>query len=214
MVSFTQIRAEMDLPWSYNNLGYGCKQSIHYKTYYKPGSQVWQRLLRLAIVAWRNCGKSLTSATIQLLPGDVARVDVTVIRPWKFEAGQYIYLYIPSLGLWTSHPFSAAWESADKPHGSFSAMDSERSSNSSSRSILSDTARDTQRTVSFLIRKRDGFTKKMLKSVGLKVGLQRRVLVLAEGPFGTFYLNHMHVNVNADENKALYTRLVRMVLPF
>uniref|UniRef100_A0A093VD47 ferric-chelate reductase (NADPH) n=1 Tax=Talaromyces marneffei PM1 TaxID=1077442 RepID=A0A093VD47_TALMA len=157
--------------------------SIHYKTYYKPGSQVWQRLLRLAIVAWRNCGKSLTSATIQLLPGDVARVDVTVIRPWKFEAGQYMYLYIPSLGLWTSHPFSAAWESADKPHGSFSAMDSERSSNSSSRSILSDTARDTQRTVSFLIRKRDGFTKKMLKSVGLKVGLQRRVLVLAEGPF-------------------------------
>uniref|UniRef100_A0A093VE74 ferric-chelate reductase (NADPH) n=1 Tax=Talaromyces marneffei PM1 TaxID=1077442 RepID=A0A093VE74_TALMA len=141
------------------------------------------RLLRLAIVAWRNCGKSLTSATIQLLPGDVARVDVTVIRPWKFEAGQYMYLYIPSLGLWTSHPFSAAWESADKPHGSFSAMDSERSSNSSSRSILSDTARDTQRTVSFLIRKRDGFTKKMLKSVGLKVGLQRRVLVLAEGPF-------------------------------
>uniref|UniRef100_A0A093VKD7 ferric-chelate reductase (NADPH) n=1 Tax=Talaromyces marneffei PM1 TaxID=1077442 RepID=A0A093VKD7_TALMA len=161
--------------------------SIHYKTYYKPGSQVWQRLLRLAIVAWRNCGKSLTSATIQLLPGDVARVDVTVIRPWKFEAGQYMYLYIPSLGLWTSHPFSAAWESADKPHGSFSAMDSERSSNSSSRSILSDTARDTQRTVSFLIRKRDGFTKKMLKSVGLKVGLQRRVLVLAEGPFGAIH---------------------------
>lgn len=58
------------------------------------------------------------------------------------------------------------------------------SSASSSRSILSGTGRDTERTVSFLIRKRDGFTKKMLKSVGLEFGLQRRVLALAEGPFG------------------------------
>lgn len=95
-----------------------------------------------------------------------------------------MYLYIPALGLWTSHPFSAAWESTDKPHGSFSAGDSEMSSASSSRSILSGTGRDTERTVSFLIRKRDGFTKKMLKSVGLEFGLQRRVLALAEGPFG------------------------------
>jgi predicted ferric reductase len=147
-------------------------------------SLVLQRLLRLAIVAWRNCGKSLTSATIQLLPGDVARVDVTVTRPWKFKAGQYMYLYIPALGLWTSHPFSAAWESFDQSHGS---IQSERSSNNSVRSILSGTGRDTQRTVSFLIRKRDGFTRKMMKSIGIEFGLQRRVLALAEGPFGTSY---------------------------
>jgi predicted ferric reductase len=122
------------------------------------------------------------------------------MRPWKFKAGQYMYLYIPALGLWTSHPFSAAWESVDKPHGSFSPIDSERCSNSSSRSILSGAGRDTQRTVSFLIKKRDGFTKKMLKSVGLEFGLQRRVLALAEGPFGTSYLrSDMHVNVNTDE---------------
>lgn len=150
-------------------------------------------------MVWRNCGKSLTTATIQLLPGDVARVDVTVIRPWKFKAGQYMYLYIPALGLWTSHPFSAAWESTDNLHGSFSATGSGRSSNSSSRSILSG-RQDEGRTVSFLIRKRDGFTKKMLKSVGFEFGLQRRVLALAEGPFGRFYLKpDVHVNVNADE---------------
>lgn len=142
-------------------------------------------------MAWRNCGKRLTSATIHLLPGDVARVDVTVIRPWNFKAGQYVYLYIPALGLWTSHPFSAAWESTANLHGSFSATDSERSSNSSSRSILSGNRQDERRTVSFLIRKRDGFTKKMMKSVGFDFGLQRRVLALAEGPFGTSYVSLM-----------------------
>ncbi|PCH04686.1 Riboflavin synthase-like beta-barrel [Penicillium occitanis (nom. inval.)] len=173
------------------------------------------RLLRLAIVAWRNCGKSLTSTTIQLLPGDVARVDVTVIRPWKFKAGQYMYLYIPALGLWTSHPFSAAWESTDNLHGSFSVTDSERSSNSSSRSILS-SRQDERRTVSFLIRKRDGFTKKMLKSVGLEFGLERRVLALAEGPFEkdhlqwvqpwmTYILNHPVVQGSVAFPNALTT---------
>jgi hypothetical protein len=110
-----------------------------------------------------------------------------------------MYLYIPALGLWTSHPFSAAWESTDNLHGSFSVTDSERSSNSSSRSILSG-RQDERRTVSFLIRKRDGFTKKMLKSVGLEFGLERRVLALAEGPFGRLYvMSDVHVYVNADE---------------
>ena len=97
-----------------------------------------------------------------------------------------MYLYIPALGLWTSHPFSAAWESTDEPNGS---IDSDRHSNSSSTSILRRDRGDEKRTVSFLIRKRDGFTKKMLKSVGLELGFQRRVLALAEGPFGTSYLS-------------------------
>ncbi|EED19739.1 conserved hypothetical protein [Talaromyces stipitatus ATCC 10500] len=123
------------------------------------------RFLRLVIVIWRNCGKSLTSATIHLLPGDVARVDVTVIRPWKFKAGQYIIMNISSI-------FCRL------------GIGSENGSNSSIRSILSGTDRDTRYTVSFLIRKRNGFTKKMLKSVGLEYSLQRQVLALAEGPFG------------------------------
>jgi FAD-binding domain len=144
-------------------------------------------MLRLLIVIWRNCGKSLTTATIQVLPGETARVDITIVRPWKFKAGQYMYLYIPALGLWTSHPFSVAWESVEQPYGSFnSTAQSEKSGSSSIKSMLSVTKQEkNKRTVSFLIRKRGGFTKKMLKSVGLAHGQPRRLLALAEGPFGT-----------------------------
>lgn len=137
-------------------------------------------MLRLLIVVWRNCGKSLTTATIKVLPGDVAQVDVTVIRPWKFKGGQYMYLYIPALGLWTSHPFSVAWKSTEKSA-------SEKNSNSSVKSMLNGVGHeDNRHTVSFLIRKRGGFTKKMLKSAGLIHGRRRRVRALAEGPFGMY----------------------------
>lgn len=144
-----------------------------------------QRLLRLAIILWRNCGTRLTSATIQPLPGDVVRVDVNVIRPWKFKAGQYMYLYIPALGLWTSHPFSVAWESTNaRYNSSHEMMEWDMSGSRSFKTFTKVSDRRRQHTISFLIRKRDGFSKKILKSAGLKYDCRRKVVALVEGPFG------------------------------
>lgn len=189
----TEIRTALDITCSSNSMGYRCKQPLAYCTNIRMLKLITdiygcslQRMMRLIIIIWRNCGKSLTSATIQVLPGEVARVDIKVARPWKFKAGQYLYLYIPALGLWTSHPFSVAWES-EQPNGLFPSVTTpEKSGSSSTKSILSDDGqKNTRRTVSFLIRKREGFTKKMLQSVGLIHGNCRRVFALAEGPFGT-----------------------------
>lgn len=42
----------------------------------------------------------------------------------------------------------------------------------------------------------------MLKSIGFEFGFQRRVLALAEGPFGTSFIKvDICVNVNADEGE-------------
>ncbi|GFF59051.1 putative ferric-chelate reductase [Aspergillus lentulus] len=134
------------------------------------------RIARLVSIIWRNCGKQRTSATVELLPGDVARVEVAVSRPWKFKAGQYMYLYIPSLGLWTSHPFSVAWTSSDR------MTTSEKRDSSDSFNVLLGGPQRT--TMSFLIKRRDGFTNKLLRRVHSSEEGKFNATALAEGPFG------------------------------
>lgn len=113
---------------------------------------------------------------MELLPDDVARVDVAMIRTWKFKAGQYLYLYIPSLGLWTSHPFSVAWASTD-----CADLNEKRSSSGSLNTLVGGLQ---QTTMSFLIKGRDGFTKKLLRKAHRSTGGILKVTALAEGPFG------------------------------
>ncbi len=46
----------------------------------------------------------------------VLQVDVTVPRPWHVEAGQFVFLSIPSLGIFTGlrgHPFMICWWERD-----------------------------------------------------------------------------------------------------
>ncbi|KAH8692602.1 ferric reductase like transmembrane component-domain-containing protein [Talaromyces proteolyticus] len=137
------------------------------------------RMFRLGTVLWKNCGKRLTKANIQLLPGDVARVDVSATRPGNFTAGQFMFLYIPALGLWTSHPFSAAWKSVKRPR----SFHSEKSNDSFKTLLGGNSIGQEGTTVSFLIRKKGGFTKKMMKSLGTAHGRKINVLALAEGPY-------------------------------
>ncbi|KAH1545418.1 hypothetical protein KXX57_004637 [Aspergillus fumigatus] len=134
------------------------------------------RIARLVSILWRNCGKQRTSAAVELLPGDVARVEVAVSRPWKFKAGQYMYLYIPSLGLWTSHPFSVAWTSSDRM-----TTNKKRDSSDSFNVLLGGRQRTT---MSFLIKRRDGFTNKLLTKVHRSEAGRFNATALAEGPFG------------------------------
>jgi predicted ferric reductase len=138
-------------------------------------------------IIWRNVGKQRTLATVELLPGDVARVDVSMARSWTFKAGQYMYLYIPSLGLWTSHPFSVAWTSTDRMN-----FNEERNSNDSLSILLG----GPQRTImSFLIKRRNGFTQKLLEKVTKSMEGRFAATALVEGPFG------MHMNASIGESR-------------
>ncbi|KAJ5750148.1 hypothetical protein N7533_007176 [Penicillium manginii] len=136
------------------------------------------RASRLGILIWRNCGKRRTTATVEALPGSVARVDVDVSRAWNFRPGQYMYLYMPCLGLWTSHPFTVAWSSGGT---NTLNMVEKRSSSDSFAALLggSETV-----TMSVLIKGQDGFTKKLLDKVEDSPEGRIKVTALAEGPFG------------------------------
>lgn len=136
------------------------------------------RVGRLGILIWRNCGKRRTTATVEALPGSVARVDVDVSRAWNSRPGQYMYLYIPCLGLWTSHPFTVAWKSMDS--GSLS-WDEKRSSSDSFATLLGGSQATT---MSVLVKGQDGFTKKLLEKAERSPEGRIKAMALAEGPFG------------------------------
>lgn len=73
--------------------------------YLKAVIALWvvERLIRLSSLIHRNA-RGGTKADVQVLPGDAMRVTLRLARPWTFKPGQYIFLTIPSVGLWTSHP--------------------------------------------------------------------------------------------------------------
>lgn len=139
-------------------------------------NDTYKRASRLTSLIWRNLGKHRTEASIGVLPGSVARVDVAVARPWAFKPGQYIYLYIPSMGLWTSHPFSIAWKSTDRVDPT-----EKRQSGDSANVLLGGSQRTT---MSFLIKGRDGFTNKLLKKIETSPDDKLKVAAFVEGPFG------------------------------
>ena len=74
-----------------------------------------ERFIRLCSLLYRNVplpgvrSNGSTRALVELLPGRALRVTLQVARPWRFQPGQHVYLYLPTVGLWTSHPFSVAW---------------------------------------------------------------------------------------------------------
>lgn len=143
------------------------------------------RVGRLAILLWRNLGRRPTTATVEALPGSVARVDVAVSRAWRFRPGQHMYLYLPCLGLWTSHPFTVAWTST-----SDCSNLSEKPGSSDSLKALIGGSETT--TMSVLIKGQDGFTKKLIQKAEDSAEGHIKAMALAEGPFGmncTLYIN-------------------------
>lgn len=96
-------------------------------------------------------------------------------RPWAFRPGQHIYLCIPSVGLWTSHPFSVGWGEAEKVFSDEKGM-------SLTRQRLLGLQRPT---ISLLIRRRTGFTDKLFRGAERSPKGIVSLTAFAEGPYGS-----------------------------
>lgn len=131
---------------------------------------VWvlERATRLFIIVYRNFGPESTTATVEAMPGDAMRIILRIARPWTFKPGQHIYLYIPAIEYWTSHPFSVAWSEA--------LPDTKQSLG------LLDAPQKT--TFSLIVRRRKGMTDKLYQRVA-----NSRVTLRAfvEGPYGNIH---------------------------
>ena len=128
----------------------------------------FERLQRLCSLLYRNLHlrsglrpSRTTTATITALPSSSAiLVTLRPTRPWTVQPGQHIFLTIPALGLWTSHPFAVAWSSpspscADPAPSLLPTPDSDYND---PEKALPQSISQEDATISLLIRPRSGFT--------------------------------------------------------
>ncbi|KAL2000119.1 hypothetical protein VTN02DRAFT_3534 [Thermoascus thermophilus] len=137
----------------------------------------FERTTRFLILVFRNVGNGGTTAFVEALPGDAMRITLKMARPWRFNPGQHLYLYVPSVGLWTSHPFSVAWSQTEE------IVTDEKGIVMSRRDVLA----LQKTTVSLLIRRRTGFTDRLYKRAERSPNGQIALKAFAEGPYGSIH---------------------------
>ncbi|OKP11370.1 Ferric/cupric reductase transmembrane component 2 [Penicillium subrubescens] len=126
------------------------------------------RAARIVTILYRNVSRDQTTADIESLPDDLLKIALNLPRPWIVTPGQHIYLYIPSISLWTSHPFSICWTD------DFDSLAAERET--------PETTPTNQ--IYILMRRRTGFTDTLARRVSGSVNQTLSVHALVEGPYG------------------------------
>lgn len=67
-------------------------------------------ILRVARIVYLNVGKrSMTKVTVEALPSEACRVTFDLARDVDIYPGSHVHAYLPTISLWSSHPFSVAW---------------------------------------------------------------------------------------------------------
>ncbi|KIW36881.1 uncharacterized protein PV06_10995 [Exophiala oligosperma] len=142
------------------------------------------RGLRLLTLLYRSLGSKITTADVEILPHYVLRISIKCPRPWSFRPGQYLYLTLPSVGLWTAHPFSVAWS------GEAGALDSTLSTGSQcvggqyfDQKTLYRSETSKEKVMFLIIRTRSGLTKKLWRRA-IKADGPLHTIALIEGPYG------------------------------
>jgi predicted ferric reductase len=147
------------------------------------GLWAWEHIFRGLRLMYRNAGGS--SAVVEALPGNACRVTIDMARPWSFKPGQHAYLYIPRIGLWTSHPFSVAWSQEVE------TIDPNEKLAMNRQDILA-----MQRTnMSFIIRARTGFTDSLYQKAMTSPEGRFTTQCFAEGPYGGMHMMHSYGTV-------------------
>lgn len=140
----------------------------------------FERLFRIIRLVVRNIGNGGTKADVEVLPGDALRVTVRIARPWTFRPGQHAYLYIPSVGLWTNHPFSLAWSEEEEDLAVTTMLADEKGLPMNRQDVLE----SKKTSMSFIIRRRTGFTQKLYKKADLSAAGKFSTTAFVEGPYG------------------------------
>lgn len=137
-----------------------------------------ERSWRLFTIVRHNVGNGGTHAEVEALSGAV-RVTIKIARPWNFQPGQHLYLYMPSVGLWTNHPFSIAWSEEGYSDNDLPMYEEEKGFVVHGRELLR-----THTTMSLLIRRKKGFTDKLYRKAETAGG-RFTTIAYVEGPYGS-----------------------------
>ncbi|KIW78102.1 hypothetical protein Z517_07935 [Fonsecaea pedrosoi CBS 271.37] len=142
------------------------------------------RFFRLATLVYRSIGSGGTKAKVEPLNGGVVKITITNPRPWTYRPGQSLYLTIPSIGLWTAHPFSVAWSGVEEALNRSSSLKSNYSEKRPAIHIYSkDIEKRGDETISLIVKKQNGMTNKLWQRA-MTAGAGLEVNALIEGPYG------------------------------
>jgi hypothetical protein len=178
---------------------------------------IWmaERSLRILRLLYWNFGSGISRAEIEFLPGSAIRINISMARSWKFQPGQHVYVYFPSLCLWMNHPFSVAW--SDKAISQVEEKDL--------RLPRQDSANMDK--ITLIVRGRKGLTKKLHDMAQKSSTGKFSTIALCEGPYSkkkfhsygtvllfatgsgiTYALPHVLYLVNGFSNKTVATRKI------
>jgi len=144
------------------------------------GFWIAERTARVVSLIYRNCGRTMTRATITALSNEACRVTLDMTRPFKFRPGQHVYLYLPSITGFQSHPFSVAWGDESAPL----VWDEKKTDLPKNRQ---DVYGPQKRTAELIIRRRNGATNKIFQKAAAAPEGTITVRALVEGPYGTHH---------------------------
>ena len=102
------------------------------------------------------------------------RITLHLARPWKFQPGQHVFLYMPSIGWWANHPFSLAWSDDHQQVFSEKGLPFARQ----------DALHMHKATMSLIIRRRTGFTDKLWSRAQGSPDGRFLTRAFVEGPYG------------------------------
>lgn len=117
---------------------------------------------------------------------DAMRVTVQLARPWKFTPGQHAYMYMPSVSLIESHPFSAAWCASSEKAIQEGGESDKTGEKTQAVTTTSPESQAGKSTICFVTRAREGFTRSLEKRVVKESDAGSRFVTTCflEGPYG------------------------------
>ncbi|KAK5047920.1 hypothetical protein LTR84_006108 [Exophiala bonariae] len=143
------------------------------------------RSWRLLTLLWRSVGRGGTTTIIQPLDGGAVKISLKTARPWTYRPGQSLYLTIPSVGLWTAHPFSVAWNGIENGGDTPASVRTEFSEkNPSNREREIEVERDGNQTFFLVVKSHTGLTRRLFNHAA-KPDACLTVNAWVEGPYGT-----------------------------
>lgn len=131
------------------------------------------RLLRLNV----STGGT-TTMTVQALPGEACRVTFHLPKRITINPGCHVFVYIPQISWWMSHPFSIAWaEDASTPQ-----IQSSKYADLEKQITLPST---TKTQVSLIIGAQKGMTRRLFNLANASPSKSISLSGFIEGPYGS-----------------------------
>ncbi|KAI1619637.1 ferric reductase like transmembrane component-domain-containing protein [Exophiala viscosa] len=147
---------------------------------------IFERLGRLGRLIYLNFSwkGGITTVFVEALPGDASRVTFQLPRHVKIRPGSHVYVYLPTVSLWMSHPFSVAWTNIEsEPCTTRMAWEVPKTPNSLERQAVPSRLSQAPTSVSLVMVARTGMTRQLYQAARQQVGGKLHLRGFLEGPY-------------------------------